>query len=62
MSNTVTETTNELFIHHFVYQVCPIKWDKAAGSLGCEEEEEEEWVHGGQMGVELQSPKREKEG
>lgn len=57
----MTATTNELFIHHFVYQVCPIKWDKAAGSLGCEEEEEE-WVHGGHLGVELQSPKREKEG
>lgn len=34
--------------HHFVYQVCPIKWDKPAGSLVCEEEEEEEdeWVQG----------------
>lgn len=51
-------TTDELFIHHFVYQVCPIKWDKAAGSLDCGGE----WVHGGHVGVELQSQKRENKG
>lgn len=35
--------------HHFEYQVCPIKWDKPAGSLVCEEEEEEdEWGEGGE--------------
>lgn len=46
------------FNHHFVYQVCPIKWDKPAGSLVCEEEEE--WVRGGGgvKGLVLQSQKR----